>query len=143
MRLHALIAAAISGAGILGLVLLLTGSNSVRDTVRDKYRAAGQERVRGGDRPTDVFTSTKPPTRVAKEIAKVNKPADRRVAQSGIFLRYSKDNVAVVPSGRGSRIYLDDAKTGYIRNYGYIGGWWGSYSGPGEAFRGGGPGSGK
>jgi hypothetical protein len=51
--------------------------------------------------------------------------------------------VVVVPMKGGSRIYVDDAKSGYRRWYGHVGGWFGTYSGPAEGLRGGGPGTGK
>jgi len=66
------------------------------------------------------------------------------VTESGVFLRYSKDYVGVVPDrGGGSKIYVDDERRGYAHFYPFIGGFWGSYSGRGESFRGGGPGAGK
>jgi hypothetical protein len=52
--------------------------------------------------------------------------------------------VTISPQGGGgSRIVVDDEETGYRRGFVYLGGWWGSYSGPAESFRGGGPGGGK
>ena len=47
------------------------------------------------------------------------------------------------PGQAGSRIYVDDQRQGYNRWYPYIGGRWGTFSGPGETFRGGGPAAGK
>ncbi len=115
---------------------------SVRNHVRDNYRFEREERTREGR--SLVYRSDQPPTRTAAEIAGARPPADRRNTASGVFLRYSKDFVGVVPDGRGgSRIMVDDERRGYSHFYPYVGGFWGTYSGPGESFRGGGPGGGK
>lgn len=137
------IAALLSGAGILGLVLTLTGGNSVRDYVKENYRFTGTERVEGAGRDSLLYASTRSPSKTAAEIADAHKPADRRVTESGVFLRYQDDVISVVPQPRGSRVIVDDEEGGYRRNYFFVGGFWGTFSGRGQAFRGGGPGSGK
>jgi uncharacterized protein DUF4247 len=135
---HAIIALALSGVGVLGLVFTLTGHRSVRDHIQDRYRYV---RTQDGTR---VYTSSKPVSQTVSDIADARKPADRRAADAGVFLRYDKDIVSVVPDARGrSRVLVDDENSGYRHNYGYLGGFWGTYSGPAESFRGGGPGSGK
>ena len=125
--------------------MLLVGCGldaSVRNYVQDNYRFEGEERSREGR--SLVYRSDQPPTRTAADIAAARTPADRRNTASGIFLRYSKDFVGVVPDGRGgSRVMVDDERRGYSHFYPYVGGFWGTYSGPGESFRGGGPGGGK
>lgn len=123
-------------AGIFGIILTVSSSGSVRSYVKDSYKRAGS------DRGAEVYTSTKPPAKVAAEIAKAHKPADRRVTPEGVFLRYRKDFVGVTSSGRGSRIQLADERRGYGLFFPFVGGYWGSYSGPAETFRGGGPGGG-
>ena len=81
---------------------------------------------------------------MAKDIAGAWKPADRLNDPSAIFLRYRGDYVAITPdSAGGSHIYVDDERRGYARWYPHVGGYWGTYSGPGEGIRGGGPGAGK
>ena len=82
---------------------------------------------------------------MAASIAGKWKPAERLADPSGYFLRYRNDIVAVTaaPEGGGSRIFVDEERRGYARWYPYVGGYWGTYSGPGEGFRGGGPGAGK
>lgn len=127
---------------VLSLLIGCGPDASVRNYVRDHYRFEGEERTSQGR--SLVYSSSKPPTRTAAEIARARKPADRRSTASGIFLRYSKDFVGVVPDGRGgSRIFVDDERRGYAHFYPFIGGYWGTYSGRGESFRGGGPGGGK
>lgn len=144
MSRHAIIALALSGAGALGLIFTLAGHGSVRDRIEDRYRFVGTQPIPGDKDRTRVYESGEPVSQTAREIANESKPADRRVSDAGLFLRYDKDIVTVIPAGRGrSRILVDDEDSGYRRNYGYLGGFWGSYSGPAEAFRGGGPGSGK
>ena len=115
---------------------------SVRNYVRDNYRFVREDRTAEGR--SVVYSSGEPPTRTAADIARARKPADRRTTASGIFLRYSRDFVGVVPDGRGgSRIFVDDERRGYAHFYPFVGGYWGTYSGRGESFRGGGPGGGK
>jgi hypothetical protein len=143
---HALIALGLAGAGILGLVFTLSTHGSVRDGIKERYRFVGTEAVQGDKDRTLVYASSKPVTATTKDISDSFKPADRRSTEAGTFLRYSKDIVSVLPdpSSRGrSRVLVDDEDTGYRRNYLFLGGFWGTYSGRGESFRGGGPGAGK
>ena len=91
-----------------------------------------------------TYRSPSPPDRVAADISAAWPPAQRITDPGGFFLRYRDDIVGVVPDGRGgSQIYVDDEDRGYARWYPYVGGRWGTYSGVGERFRGGGPGAGK
>ena len=150
MKGHAILAAVLAGAGVLGLVFTLTSHGSVRDHVAKTYRQVGTEKApgrSGGDRKdTLIYASPRSVSQTTRDIAAHNKPADRRTTEAGTFLRYSDDVVSVVPPAkgtRGSRILVDDEEGGYHRNYGYVGGYWGTYSGPAGAFRGGGPGAGK
>lgn len=146
MSRHALVAIALTGAGVLGLFFTLTTHGSVRDSIKQKYRYVGTEAVAGDKDRSLVYASAHPVTTTAKEISDANHPADRRTTESGTFLRYSHDIVSVLPDpkARGhSRVLVDDEDTGYRRNYLFLGGFWGTYSGRGESFRGGGPGAGK
>jgi hypothetical protein len=148
VKRHVVIALAMAGAGIAGLFFTLSSHGSVRDHIAKTYRQTGTEPVPGGGsgKPTLVYTSPKSITQTASDIIDHNKPADRRTTESGAFLRYSDDVVSIVPplkGARGSRILVDDEEGGYRRNYGYVGGFWGTYSGPAGSFRGGGPGTGK
>jgi hypothetical protein len=122
--------------GVLGIVLTLSSTGSVKSYVKDHYQRAGS------DQGAEIYTSTKPPVKVASEIAKAHKPADRRVTPEGIFLRYRKHFVGVLAAGTGSRIEVADERRGYALFFPFVGGYWGSYSGPAETFRGGGPGGG-
>lgn len=127
-------------AGGLGLAGVFGGTGSLRSYLRRTYpTAASQE----GGRSL-VFTSPEPPTATAQKIASRWSPADRINDPSGIFLRYRDDIVVVSSDGAGgSLINVDDDRTGYARWYPYVGGYWGTFSGRGETFRGGGPGAGK
>ena len=144
MSRRTLIALALSGAGVLGLVLTLAiGRESVREHLASTYRSAPGP-VEGGSENSLAYTSQAPVTETADEIAGAVKPADERSTPAGHFLRYDDDIVTISPEdGGGSRIVVDDEETGYRRGFVYLGGWWGSYSGPAESFRGGGPGGGK
>lgn len=130
------------GALALVLAVALTSagclSASVRDWVADHYEQ------RPSEDGVAVYHADAPPTQVAKRIADARKPADRRVTTSGVFLRYRSDMVGIVadPAG-GSRILITDERRGYAYFFPYVGGHWGTYSGTGDGFRGGGPGAGK
>lgn len=79
--------------------------------------------------------------KVAKEIDG-NTAARDRVDDAGkVFLRYRDDIVAITPHQDGSRIEMDDYRTGYRRWKTNIGSVWPDPDS--AAFRGGGPGSGK
>ncbi len=123
--------------GLLGVVAAFATAGSVRGYLKDEFRAAGR------DDGQLLYTSNQSVAKTAAKIAKAHEPADRRVTPEGVFLRYRKDFVAVTPQGSGSRIAVVDERRGYTAFYGYVGGYWGTYSGRGESFRGGGPGSGK
>jgi hypothetical protein len=147
---HAIIAILMAGAGALGLIFTLTSHSSLREDIAKDYRQIGKEKAPGNAGPdrkdTLIYSSPKSISQTAHDISEKHKPADRRTTEAGAFLRYSDDVVSVVPptSGmRGSRILVDDEEGGYHRNYFFVGGFWGTYSGAGGAFRGGGPGSGK
>lgn len=126
---------------LLGLIAILTtviGPHSVRSWVASRYSRVSTEGA------SAVYSAPSAPTRVADAITSDWAPASRLNAPDGVYLRYSDDVVAVVPAtGGGSRIYIDPASRGYARWYGAVGGWWGTYGGPGQQFRGGGPGAGK
>jgi len=123
--------------GVGAMALLFRGS--VRSWVDGRYTRVSSE---AGGRSL-VYTSPKTVGAVSSEIAGKWKPGQRLADPAGYFLRYDDTVVAVTPSGRGSRITVDDEARGYARWYPFVGGWWGTYSGPGETFRGGGPGAGK
>jgi hypothetical protein len=126
--------------GAAGLIRLLTTAGSVSDYIRDEYRPVS----RSADGRSEVYAAGTGPVQTADRIAGRWRPADRINDPGGVFLRYSALMVAVASDGaRGSRIYVDPEREGYARWYPYVGGWWGTFSGTGEGFRGGGPGAGK
>jgi len=134
------VALIVVGALALGAVVAGT-RGSVREHVRGKYTLIS---TTNGGRSAEYSAPGKP-SAVAASIASKWKPSERLTDPSGFFLRYRNDIVVVsaASEGTGSRIFVDDERRGYTRWYPYIGGYWGSYSGPGEGFRGGGPGAGK
>lgn len=127
--------------GVLALgAVFATTRGTLRDHLRENYTLV---RTTDGGRSVE-YSSDRKPSAVAASIAGKWKPAERLSDPSGYFLRYRNDIVAVsAADGGGSRIFVDDERRGYTRWYPYIGGYWGTYSGPGEGFRGGGPGAGK
>ncbi|MCK9248091.1 MAG: DUF4247 domain-containing protein [Solirubrobacteraceae bacterium] len=133
------------GGGFMALAALLAvvaafGSvgGGVEGHVKAEYRASGTQ---NGAR---TFTSDKRVDEVVDDITDAWKPADRLADPGGVFLRYSDVIVAVRPrKPSGTDITVDDADRAYARWYPVVGGWFGTYSGRAEGFRGGGPGSGK
>jgi hypothetical protein len=123
------------GLGALGLAATRTGG--VRGYLADNYTRVSVQ----GD--SAVYTSPRDPGTVYQEIRSRHRPANTLVQPSGYYLRYSDDIVVVTADGPGSRIYLDDEDRGYAHWFPVVGGYWGTYRGPGETFRGGGPGVGK
>ncbi|MEU8677815.1 DUF4247 domain-containing protein [Streptomyces sp. NPDC048560] len=127
----------------IGLISLVTaalaacsgGSDDGNDVpsswIRSEYRGASAGYVDSSD-----ATST-----VAKEIDGHTAATDRASDSGMVFLRYRDDIVAITPYRRGSRIEIDDYRTGYHRWRTHIGSVWPDPDS--DAFRGGGPGSGK
>lgn len=144
MRLGSLgvIVAAI-GAVILGGTFLF-GGGSVRGYVDDHCDYTGTERDKNGKRAR-AYRCKDSPSQFARKLAGDHKPADRRSSAAGHFLRYDDKMVGILgpQPGGGSKVLLADERDGYGFFNGYVGGFWGTYSGPGESFRGGGPGGGK
>lgn len=138
---------AIGGASAAVLAALALGGcgTSQSSWIADKYSKTGR----------DTYRSPKAPPLVASEINKKFKSIDRvddlatRGAAGGIFLRYPKLVVGVLPNGTGSRITVDKPRGGYNRYYSHVSGRWSSPGSNGwtsrgaASFRGGGPGSGK
>lgn len=127
--------------GALGSTLLNRGS--VTSHIASAYAKVPNTDVPGATTSTNTYKSDQSPMATADAIAKKWKPAERRDEGSGSFLRYSDYVVGVVPGAGGSRITVDRDRDGYNRYFPYIGGFWGTGSGSGETFRGGGPGVGK
>lgn len=130
----------LAALAVAATVLLASGclNASVRDWVADHHERQPDEGT------AQVFRAEGPPSEVAAEIADARTPAERRVTVSGVFLRYRDDMVGVVPDpAGGSRVLVESAERGYATFFPYVGGFWGTFSGPGETFRGGGPGAGK
>ncbi|TDD76681.1 DUF4247 domain-containing protein [Actinomadura darangshiensis] len=137
------------GGAVVAAVVTATAlsgcGQSQKSWLGDKYTKMG----------SGQFRSPKPPQTVAGEIGRKFKPIDRVSGMTtvgsggGIFLRYPKLVVGVLPNGPGSRITLDNARSGYNRYHSYVGNRWsrpgsGGWTSSGAAsFRGGGPGSGK
>lgn len=131
--------------GLLGVVSLLACNESVEGWLGDECRRAGSERDPNGNR-AEKFTCDRPASVVASDLAEAHEPADRRSTPEGHFLRYADDMVGVVPDpddAESSTAYLSDERRGYAFFFPFVGGFWGSYTGPGERFRGGGPAVGK
>lgn len=138
--LAALAAAGVGGVALLGLLFGTKGS--VRDHIAGRYQRVAAE----SKGKSVVYTAKQPPGEVVRSISSAWKPAERINDPGGYFLRYRSAIVAVTAAAagqQGSRIYVDDQRQGYNRWYPYIGGRWGTFSGPGETFRGGGPAAGK
>jgi hypothetical protein len=129
--------------GVLGLVGIFACNQSVEGWLADRCDRGAVERDPQGNR-ANTFRCRESPSDVAADLAAAHEPADRRSTPEGHFLRYADDMVGIVSAeGGGSTAYLSDERNGYGFFFPFVGGWWGTYSGPGERFRGGGPGGGK
>lgn len=132
--------AALALLGLTGLLAIFRGSGSLHSYLGGSYPLVSSE----NNGRSLVFASADSPTTTVQRIATRWKPADRINDPAGIFLRYRDEMVVVTSDGTGgSRIHVDDDRSGYARWYPYVGGSWGTFSGRGETFRGGGPGAGK
>ncbi|MFD0900710.1 DUF4247 domain-containing protein [Actinomadura sediminis] len=138
-------AVSVSIVAVIVLVSVLSRDKNPDRWIADKYKRVSN----------DTYRSPKKPADVAREIRKELKPIDRvndmatLGNRGGIFLRYPKHVVAVLPFGAGSRITVDSARSGYSRYHSHVGGHWSTPGSNGwnnrgsASFRGGGPGSGK
>jgi hypothetical protein len=138
--------AAAGGAAAVLLAVTLGGcGDSQQSWIGKKYHKIGY----------NTFQSSQPPRTVASAINRKFKAIDQvddlatLGSQGGVFLRYPKLVVGVLPDGAGSRITVDKPRRGYNRYYSHVGGRWASPGSNGwtssgaASFRGGGPGSGK
>jgi Domain of unknown function (DUF4247) len=131
-------AAAIASVAFVVALVFSFRTGGVEKFISGKYTLVSRANTRSA-----VYSSTKPASTVFKEIIKQWKPGSRHNDAQGWYLRYSDAIVVVTPATGGSRIFVDEARTGYRRWYTHVGGRFGTYSGPAEGFRGGGPGAGK
>ena len=138
-RVLALVLVALGGLGIVGLFAC---NESVEGFLKDRCTRGGVERDPRGNR-AQTFRCKDRPSALAAHLTKAHKPADEHTSPEGHFLRYSDDMVGIVPEGGGSKAYLADERNGYAFFGPFVGGWWGTYGGRGETFRGGGPAGGK
>lgn len=136
-----LVTAAI-GAVVLGATFVFGGS--MPEYVEDRCDYQGVERDSSGKRAR-AYSCSAAPADFASKLAGAHKPASRRSSPAGHFLRYDHKMVAVLGPrpGGGSKVLIASERDGYGFFNGYVGGFWGSYGGPAESFRGGGPGGGK
>jgi hypothetical protein len=136
-RRHLLVAGALALAGVVALTVVIGGAGSVPGWIAGRYTHVS------GSGSSAVYASTSAPLTVADEIGRRWTPFDRAVTPAGTFLRYDDLIVAVLAAQGGSRIYLDRERDGYARWYPILGGRWGTATGAGQRWRGGGPGVGK
>ena len=111
-----------------------------------RHREAARARGAGaqGDARLRVAEVGRPDDARHRRQAQARRPPHDRGRRVPALLRRRRLGRAAAEGRRaGSRILVDDEEGGYHRNYGYVGGFWGTYSGPAGSFRGGGPGAGK
>ncbi|WP_428962694.1 DUF4247 domain-containing protein [Micromonospora fluostatini] len=131
------VAVALVGA-VIAAFALFYGNFSPRGFVEDRYTRAASRDI---GRQALAYTSSRPPSQVAKEVTDAWQPADQYVDGSGVYLRYDDDSVVILPLAAGSVILLERMTTAYPRYHSTVGRGWGW--GGGGTVRGGGPGSGK
>lgn len=139
-----LTAVALVGLGVAGLFWVFGSRDSVRGYLDNTCRYGGVARDPGNHRARQ-YDCPKPPKEMIVSLRKAHKPADQRVTTAGTFLRYSNDMVGITAADKPDRstAYLADERGGYGFFFPFVGGFWGSYRGPAEGFRGGGPAGGK
>jgi len=131
------VAFAVIGA-LVAAFAVFYGNFSPRGYVEDRYTRAASRDIGGA---AVAYTSTRPPSQVAKEVTDAWQPADQYVDGSGVYLRYDDDSVVILPIAAGSVILLERMSSAYPRYHSTVGSHWGW--GRGSTVRGGGPGSGK
>jgi hypothetical protein len=139
---HIVGALAVIALGVAGLFWVFGSGGSVRAYLDKTCQYRGMERDDRGYRAR-AYNCRAQPGVFARNLIGAHKPADRRTSPAGYFLRYQNDMVGVTPQAGGSQVYLADERNGYGYFNNYVGGYWGTYAGPAESFRGGGPGAGK
>lgn len=143
-RAKLIIAAVVGVLCIAGLASQLVNRGSVTSYVADNFQTVANSAVPGSRESTKTYVSNKSPLDTANQIAGAWKPAQRDDTGSGSFLRYSDHIVGVTPGpNNGAYVSVDNDRDGYARWFPFVGGFWGTSTGAGETFRGGGPGAGK
>ncbi len=139
-----LVAVALIALGGLGLFWVFGDRESVRQYLDQTCRHTGMAADPDGNRARR-YDCPRPPREMTVALRDAHKPADERVTSAGTFLRYSNDMVGITSAQARDRstAYLADERSGYAFFFPYVGGYWGSYRGPAEDFRGGGPAGGK
>ena len=123
---------------LFALVALTACGNDPEDAntvpsswIRQQYTGSGVGYVDSSDATS----------KVAKEIDGHTAARDRIDDDGKVFLRYRDDIVAITPLKSGSRIEINDYRSGYYRWKSNIRSVWPDPDS--DSFRGGGPGSGK
>jgi hypothetical protein len=138
MRPRLLIAVVCTVLGIGAIVAAIASATSATDYIKKHYKRDGT------DHGAQVYLAPHDVSQTVKEISDADAPGDRRDTESGVFLRYPHNMIAVLVSRKGgTKVEVANERSGYAHFFGYVGGWWGTYSGPAGTFRGGGPGAGK
>src|SRR5262245_50787388 len=92
---------------------LTNGAGSPQRFVAATYQRSPGRDLDGGI--ARAYTSSRPPTVVAKEITDKWRPADRRADGSGIYLRYADDVITIVPAASGSLILIEGTRSAFRR----------------------------
>ncbi|BDT88505.1 DUF4247 domain-containing protein [Nocardia cyriacigeorgica] len=138
-----IISVIVAVALVVALIARAGADDEPREYIADHYtRAAALDEPNNGL----AYTATAAAPIVANEIARAARPLDKRSTEDKIFLQYRDDIIAVTPYQGGSKILVDDYRTGHRRHSHYVStyGWASSGGGgSGGGFRGGGSGDGK
>jgi uncharacterized protein DUF4247 len=86
----------------------------------------GDLRAHLRDRYGDTMRSDRSPLLVSADLDADWQPEDQRYTPAGVFLRYERDIVALLPDGEGgTRIDVEDDLDGFRRFHVYVGDFWG------------------
>ncbi len=135
---------AVIALGTFGIAGILASSGSVRSWLDSKCHYTGTSRDQNGHRARRYDCPGSAST-IAHRLRDAHHPADQRSTPAGHFLRFRNQMVGLTAGAVAGRSIarLASERDGYGFFNNYVGGWWGSYGGPAERFRGGGPGGGK
>ncbi|OQS15729.1 hypothetical protein B0T36_07020 [Nocardia donostiensis] len=130
-------------AAIIAATVIFTrsGYDEPDDFIADTYtRAPSLDQPNNGR----AYTATHTPKAVADEITAAVAALDRRTTNDHlIYLQYRGHIIAISPHNRGTKILVDDYRTGHRRHSRHTSAFGWTAGSPGGDFRGGGSSDGK
>ncbi|ONM50067.1 DUF4247 domain-containing protein [Nocardia donostiensis] len=129
-------------AAVIAAIVIFTrsGYDEPDDFIADTYtRAPSLDQPNNGR----AYTATRVPKAVADEITAAVAALDRRTTGNLIYLQYREHIIAISPHSGGTKILVDDYRTGHRRHRHHTSAFGWAAGSPGDDFRGGGSSDGK